>query len=159
MRANVSPRSSAREFQCAPYFLTLSLSLLGPGPGGLLHSHFPLPHAGGPVDSRSDTARSSPRNSVLPVPQHHTSVGSPGEKLPKVGLWGGLSYMEYPGSWMVPNASVVVVVCVVGAEVFRSADMGQQLFTVIGSLPLLFLGLPLPQGTQRLVTLAITHRG
>lgn len=60
---------------------------------------------------------------------------------------------------MVPNASVVVVVCVVGAEVFRSADMGQQLFTVIGSLPLLFLGLPLPQGTQRLVTLAITHQG
>lgn len=52
--------------------------------------------------------------------------------------------MEYPGYWMVPNASVVVVVSVVGA-----GDMGQRLFTVIQSLPLLFLGLQLPQGTRK----------
>lgn len=76
----VSPHSSTREFQQAllPHSLLVSP---GPGPGGLLHSHFPLPHAGGAVDSRGDATGSSPRNSVLPVPQHHTSVGSPGEKL------------------------------------------------------------------------------
>lgn len=54
-------------------------------PGGVLHSHIPLPHAGGPVNSRGDTAWGSPRNSVLPVPKPHTSVGSPGKK-PQMGL-------------------------------------------------------------------------
>lgn len=71
-------------------------------------------------------------------------MGSPGEKLLQGHhkALGSLRYMEYPGSWMVPNASVVVVVSVVGA-----GDMGQQLFMVIRSLPLLFLGLQLPQRT------------
>lgn len=79
-----APMSAPSLCEGIPACTSLPLSLLlspGPGPGGLLHSHFPLPHAGGPVDSRSDTAGSSPRNSVLPVPQHHSSVGSPGEKL------------------------------------------------------------------------------
>lgn len=49
---------------------------------------------------------------------------------------------------MVPNASVVVV-SVVGAGVFPSADMGQQLSMVTRSLPLFFLGLQVPQGTQK----------
>ena len=62
--------------------LTASVSFHRLGPGGVLHGHLPLPHAGGPVDSRGDTARGSPRNSVLPVPKPHTSVGPPGKKPP-----------------------------------------------------------------------------
>ncbi|XP_016875331.1 sodium- and chloride-dependent GABA transporter 2 isoform X1 [Homo sapiens] len=45
---------------------------------GVLHGHISLPHAGGPVNSRGDVAWGSPRNSVLPVPKPHASVGSPG---------------------------------------------------------------------------------
>lgn len=63
-----------------PSFQTHSLLSSALWPGGVLHSHIPLPHAGGPVNSRGDSAWGSPRNSVLPVPKPHTSVGSPGKK-------------------------------------------------------------------------------
>ena len=62
--------------------ITASVSFHRLGPGGVLHGHLPLPHAGGPVDSRGDTARGSPRDSVLPVPKPHASVGPPGKKPP-----------------------------------------------------------------------------
>ena len=62
--------------------LTASVSFHRLGPGGVLHGHLPLPHAGGPIDSRGDAARGSPRNSVLPVPKPHASVGPPGKKPP-----------------------------------------------------------------------------
>lgn len=65
-----------------PTPLTASVSFHRLGPGGVLHGHLPLPHAGGPVDSRGDAARGSPRNSVLPVPKPHTSLGPPGKKPP-----------------------------------------------------------------------------
>lgn len=65
-----------------PTPLTASVSFHRLGPGGVLHGHLPLPHAGGPVDSRGDAARGSPRNSVLPVPKPHASLGPPGKKPP-----------------------------------------------------------------------------
>lgn len=65
-------------------FLVSSASWLG----GILHSHVSLPHAGGPVNSRSDAARGSSRNSVLPVPKPHATVGPPGKMLRMgAGTW------------------------------------------------------------------------
>lgn len=77
-----------------------------PWPGGILHSHIPLPHAGGPVNSRGDTAGGSPRDSVLPVPKPHTPVGSPGKK-PQTRavtwLWRCLGYRPSLCSWAIPE--------------------------------------------------------
>ena len=83
-----------------PQFLTSSSA---PRPGGVLHSHLPLPHAGGPVDSRGDAAWGRPRNSVLPVPKPHASVGPPG----KTQRWGracALLGISAPGQ---PQASTL----------------------------------------------------
>lgn len=87
-----------------------------PWPGGVLHSHISLPHAGGPVNSRGDTAWGSPRDSVLPVSKPHTSVGSPGKKPQTwvvLWLWRCWSYrpslcsVGQPCSWPNPIASTL----------------------------------------------------
>lgn len=82
LAGSVTSPVGSQLLQPLPPPLTASVSFHRLGPGGVLHGHLPLPHAGGPVDSRGDAARGSPRNSVLPVPKPHASLGPPGKKPP-----------------------------------------------------------------------------
>lgn len=135
--------------QCEPYFLTLSLFLLGLGQVVYFTATFPylmlvvllirgvtLPGAAQGIQFYL-----YPNITRLWDPQVSSYYRT------TLGLLGVLELYGIDG-WS-PNASVVVVVSVVGAGVFPSADMGQQLSMVVRSLSLFFLGLQLPQGTQK----------
>lgn len=127
------PHPSAREFQRPPHFLSLSSSLLGWGQVVYFTATFPylmlvvllirgvtLPGAAQGIQFYL-----YPNITRLWDPQVRSCYRA------TIWVWGCFSYVEYPGSWIVPNASGVVVVNMVGVEVFLSEVTGQQLFMVI----------------------------
>jgi len=65
-----------------------------PLPGGVLHSHVPVPHAGSPADPRSLPAWGIPGNPLLPLSRPQSARGSPGKASGKMNALVVLAWMS-----------------------------------------------------------------